>query len=212
MEIFSALTGGFPSQRPVTQSFDVFFHLRLNKWLSKQSKRRWIETTSRQLWRHGDDAPWAWIGGDEWFRGQHCGDGYTQCYFHLYVILFSDIWSHWITKRGKTWKWMLIEKNWQRPPRRLNVMIPIPFVHEFVITWKRFPHYWTFVGFTVAGGFPHKGSLMCRVDVLFAVSLIKLFSKQSICLWFEMQCRLCDVTDWIQAHVEYDVIAVSGQS
>ena len=45
METFSALlalcaenspvTGEFPSQRPVTQSFDVFFDLRLNKRLSK---------------------------------------------------------------------------------------------------------------------------------------------------------------------------------
>ena len=34
------LTGGFPSQRPVTQSFDVFFDLHLNKRLCKQS-RRW---------------------------------------------------------------------------------------------------------------------------------------------------------------------------
>ena len=29
--------GEFPAQRPVTQSFDVFFDLRLNKRLSKQS-------------------------------------------------------------------------------------------------------------------------------------------------------------------------------
>ena len=45
METFSALldlcvgdspgTGEFPSQRPVTQSFDVFFDLHLNKRLSK---------------------------------------------------------------------------------------------------------------------------------------------------------------------------------
>ena len=47
METFSALLaicagnspvpGEFPAQRPVTRSFDVFFHLRLNKRLSKQS-------------------------------------------------------------------------------------------------------------------------------------------------------------------------------
>ena len=47
MEIFSAslvlcagnspVTGEFPLQRPVTRSFDVFFDLRLNKRLSKQS-------------------------------------------------------------------------------------------------------------------------------------------------------------------------------
>ena len=42
------VTGGFPSQRPVTRSFNVFFDLRLNKRLSKQSRRRWFET----LWRH----------------------------------------------------------------------------------------------------------------------------------------------------------------
>ena len=28
--------GEFPTQRPVTRSFDVFFDLRMNKWLSKQ--------------------------------------------------------------------------------------------------------------------------------------------------------------------------------
>ena len=47
METFSALlaicagnspvTGEFPAQKPVTQSFDVFLDLRLNKRLSKQS-------------------------------------------------------------------------------------------------------------------------------------------------------------------------------
>ena len=45
-------TGGFPSHRPVTRSFEVFFHLRLKKRLSKQSRRPWFETTSRSLWRH----------------------------------------------------------------------------------------------------------------------------------------------------------------
>ena len=30
-------TGKFPAQRPVTRNFDVFFDLRLNKRLSKQS-------------------------------------------------------------------------------------------------------------------------------------------------------------------------------
>ena len=40
----SPVTGEFPSQRPGTQSFDVFFGLRLNKRFSKQSRRRWSET------------------------------------------------------------------------------------------------------------------------------------------------------------------------
>ena len=40
------------SQRPVTRSFDVFFDLRLNKRLSKQSWGWWFETPSHPLWRH----------------------------------------------------------------------------------------------------------------------------------------------------------------
>ena len=41
-----------PHTRPVTRSFDVFFDLRLNKRLSKQSWGWWLETPSRTLWRH----------------------------------------------------------------------------------------------------------------------------------------------------------------
>ena len=65
MEIFSALlalcagnspvTGESSSQTPVTRSFDVFFDLRLNKRLSKQSWGWWLETTSRSLWRRCND-------------------------------------------------------------------------------------------------------------------------------------------------------------
>ena len=42
----SLVTDGFTPQRPVTRSFDVFFDLSLNKWLSKQSR---FETPSRSL-------------------------------------------------------------------------------------------------------------------------------------------------------------------
>ena len=45
-------TGGFPSQRLMTRSFDVFCDLRLNKRLRKQSRRRWFKTRSCSLWRH----------------------------------------------------------------------------------------------------------------------------------------------------------------
>ena len=47
----SPVTGEFPSQRPVTRSFDDFFDMRLNKRLSKQPKRRWFQMPSRSLWR-----------------------------------------------------------------------------------------------------------------------------------------------------------------
>ena len=62
METFSALLancagnspvpGEIPAQRPVTRSFVVFFDLRLNKWLSKQSWGWWFGTLSYPLWRH----------------------------------------------------------------------------------------------------------------------------------------------------------------
>ena len=61
METFSALLaicavlGEFPAQRLVTRSFDVFFDLRLDKRLSKQSWGWWFETLSRPLWRHRND-------------------------------------------------------------------------------------------------------------------------------------------------------------
>ena len=48
----SPVTGELPAQRPVTRSFDVFFHLCLNKRLSKQSRGWWFETPSCSLWRH----------------------------------------------------------------------------------------------------------------------------------------------------------------
>ena len=44
--------GEFPTQRPVTRSFDVLFDLCLNKRLSKPSWGWWFETPSRSLWRH----------------------------------------------------------------------------------------------------------------------------------------------------------------
>ena len=44
-------SGEFPTQRPVTRSFDVFFDLRLNKRLSKQPWGWWFETPSRSLLR-----------------------------------------------------------------------------------------------------------------------------------------------------------------
>ena len=65
METFSALlaicagnstvTDEFPTQRPVTRSFDVFLDLRLNKRFSKQSGDWWFETLSSPLWRHCND-------------------------------------------------------------------------------------------------------------------------------------------------------------
>ena len=65
METFSALLafcagnspvpGEFHAQSPVTRSFDVTFDMRLNKRLSKQQRRWWVETLSRSLWRRSNE-------------------------------------------------------------------------------------------------------------------------------------------------------------
>ena len=62
METFSALLaicagnspvpGEFPTQWPVTRSFDVYFDLRPDKRLSKQPWGWWFETPVWSLWRH----------------------------------------------------------------------------------------------------------------------------------------------------------------
>ena len=49
MKTFSALLALCTGNSPV---FDVFFDLRLNMRLNKQSRRRWFETPSRSSWRH----------------------------------------------------------------------------------------------------------------------------------------------------------------
>ena len=51
----SPVTGEFPAQRPETLGFGVFFDLRLNKRLSKQSWGWWFEKPLPSLWRHSND-------------------------------------------------------------------------------------------------------------------------------------------------------------
>ena len=75
METFSALLaicagnlpvpGEFPALRPVTRNFDVFFDLRPNKLLNKQSWGWWFETPLRPLWRHRNGLYHGWrLSGD----------------------------------------------------------------------------------------------------------------------------------------------------
>ena len=75
-------TGEFPAQRPVTRSFDVFFDLRLNKQLSKQSWGWWSETPSWSLWRHCND----------WWKSQTHNWCHKQYYKVNIVIYHSHRW------------------------------------------------------------------------------------------------------------------------
>ena len=87
METFSALLaicagnslvpGEFPTQRPVTRSFEVYFDLRPNKRLSKQSWGWWFETQSRPLWRHRNVQVMIW----------HCLIQWWLFYWRIYASL-----------------------------------------------------------------------------------------------------------------------------
>ena len=89
MEKFSALLavcagnspvpGEFPTQRPVTRRFDVFFDLRLNNRLSKQWWGWWNENLSRSLWRHRN-AIW-----HQW--SPDCGTPYAYLRNHVIDLL-----------------------------------------------------------------------------------------------------------------------------
>ena len=74
MEAFSALlsrcegnspvTGESPAQRPVTRSINIFFDIRLNNRLSKQSRRWWVVMPSRSLWCNCNE-----IDAVDWYVG-----------------------------------------------------------------------------------------------------------------------------------------------
>ena len=73
----SPVTGEFPAQRSVTWSFDIFFDLRLNKRLRKQSWGWRFETPLRSSWRHCNaGVPLRWLLGLLW--GHHDDRRYTE--------------------------------------------------------------------------------------------------------------------------------------
>ena len=92
----SPVTGEFPTQRPVTRSFDVLFDLRLNKRLSKQSGGWWFETLSRSLWCHCNDfVPLPWQNDIcELFIERF--KTYTNYEYQIYIPRFvKDITHYW---------------------------------------------------------------------------------------------------------------------
>ena len=80
--------GEFPTQRPVTRSFDVFFDLRLNKRLSKQPWGWWFETPSWSLRRQCNE-----LIATEWRI--YASINYIDSYNELSVRGKPIIWSCW---------------------------------------------------------------------------------------------------------------------
>ena len=101
----SPVTAYFPAQRSVTQSFDVFVHLYLNKRLNKQSWGWWFETPSRLLWCHCNVVD----------RGHHCCKGFNLK--KLMRICLSNLQSRLptnISNKCEMTLWDLLGENWHQ--------------------------------------------------------------------------------------------------
>ena len=94
----SPVTGEFPTQRPVTRSFDVFFDQRMNKLLSKQSWGWRFETPSVSLWRHCNDdtvfkdsKDFIQLKYDQLHTSRICGLlrlTATHTHTHIYILIY----------------------------------------------------------------------------------------------------------------------------
>ena len=94
METFSALLGlcggnppvigWFPSQRPVTRNFYVFFDMCLTKRLDKQSRCRWYKRPLRSSWRHSNAVSICRLTNEKtlYYPGKYLSNG------HLYIYYF----------------------------------------------------------------------------------------------------------------------------
>ena len=106
----SPVTDEFPSQSPVTQSFDIFFDLRLYKRLSKPSRRWWFEAPSRSLWRHCNVLPYSYQGYFTWsseHNDHHFANGIMVC------DILNEI--YWIVM----WMWLKFVSKGQLSARKL---------------------------------------------------------------------------------------------
>ena len=106
----SPVPGDFPARRPVMQSFDAFFDLRLNKRLSKHSWGCWYETLSRPLWRHCNER----VGNNlYWMRHDDCSyiNDNTRKGFTALMSLYSVLMKKYPygTSSWKTNAWLTRE-------------------------------------------------------------------------------------------------------
>ena len=85
----SPITGEFPSQRPVTRGFDVFFDL-LNKRLSKQWWGWWFEMSSRSLWRHCNVMSSTWFPREKTATEMSFLRMFRHCMVASKVVIFLN--------------------------------------------------------------------------------------------------------------------------
>ena len=125
-----SVTGGFPWQRPVTQSFGVFFDVCLNKRLSKQSWCRWFETASSPLWHDCNECTCS-ISHNSPFRTflfwmEHCGI-WNGC-----ILGFVNQVNWKRSNMRKSFEWIYVNN--------LDLKMPI-MSHDSAMARKWFPDY-----------------------------------------------------------------------
>ena len=192
----SPLTGEFPSQRPLTRSFDVFVDMRLIKCLSKQSWGWWFETASCSLWRHcNDEKPLLkpviiqcngayWYGLWVTLQWRHSGHDGNASQIAGVSSVRSTVCS-------------------AADQRKHQSSAPLAFVRG-IHQWMDSPHYdrWrhqmeTFSAWRsicagnspIIGEFPAQRPVTRSFDVFFDLRLNKRLSKQSWGWWFETLLR-----------------------
>ena len=159
----SPITSEFPSQRPVMQSFNVFFHLHLNKWFSKHFRCRWFEMPSHWLWSHCNGSSkknYCHISRT------HCTDPPSEgmdcvwCPFHSNRTYppYTEVITQSISKLTSwvIYVWLFISivaavylnnlfnKPWTAYHWYVMSAVGHGF-HDEVMVWEAFPHYWSFV-------------------------------------------------------------------
>ena len=113
-------TGDSPSQRPMTQSFDVFFDLRLNIRLSKQSWSLCFDTRSRSLWRHCNGAALSNMG--------YPSETHLKPRFREVSLAHKFPWE-------KNWPPWLLTVSSQWAHRELTLTKMVPTSRDWAVTW-----------------------------------------------------------------------------
>ena len=114
--------GEFPTQRPATRRFVVFFDLRLNKRLSNQPWGWWFETLSWSLWRQCNvDTLSAAMAWDAWGRRRHSNVKEWVCWTKFVTaspplkwmgyMIFMKFSRHYLQRKSK-WQTFLKKKKW----------------------------------------------------------------------------------------------------
>ena len=205
-----SVTGIFPSQRPVTQSFDVFFDLCLNKRLS-QSRRRWSETPSRSSWRHCNviclwfheasvsgtvDDTSSNISLVESFLGNLCFDSKMTIPCHMnWIFITESSFISFIRRHSKVTIFAEINVVWEDLSSWKNISRDFMACLGFS-SWRRHEME-TFSALLalcagnspVPGEFPIQRPVTQSFNVFYDLHLNKRLSKQSWGWWFETLSR-----------------------